>query len=364
MLIAPSKLPLGAEAVIRTKIVVEATDPLPCVRVREAKKFVPSVDTSKFAGASTMILPLKFAPLTVKVCAAEAVPAVVLKAASVSVTVTEGAGITVPLTATVLLLAPLLDTVMLPVGEPTLAEAERRTEIVVMANVPALGVNVRLPPKLAPSFDTSNPDGVVNVTLPVRFAPLTVKVCTAEAVPAVVLNATNVLVVVIDGGGTTVPLTATVWLVAPVLDTVILPETGPANAVALMRTETVVAPSKPPLTVKLRESAKLVPSLDTSKLAGAVTVTLPVKFAPLTVNICGAEAAPCVELKETKDDKMDSVGGNPTVPLTATVWLVAPLLETVTLPETGPFAAEAAMRTEIVVLPKVPLLGVRLRLPA
>ena len=59
-----------------------------------------------------------------------------------------------------------------------------------------------------------------------------------------------------------------------------------------MRTETVVTPSDPPLTVKQRESAKLVPSVDTSKLAGAFTVTLPVKFAPLTVKVCAAEAVP------------------------------------------------------------------------
>jgi hypothetical protein len=143
-------------------------------------------------------------------------------------------------------------------------------------------------------LDTSKPEGAVTVTSPVRFTPLTVKVCGVEAVPAVVLNAANVPTAVIDGGGTTVPLTATVWLVAPVLDTVILPEAAPTGAVALMRTETVVTPSEPPLTLKLRTSAKLVPSVDTSKLAGAATVTLPVRLAPLTVNVCAAEAVPCV----------------------------------------------------------------------
>jgi hypothetical protein len=57
----------------------------------------------------------------------------------------DGCGNTVPLTPTVLLLAPPLDTVMLPLGDPTLAAAERRTEIMVLANVPAPGVSVRLP---------------------------------------------------------------------------------------------------------------------------------------------------------------------------------------------------------------------------
>ena len=57
-------------------------------------------------------------------------------------------------------------------------------------------------------------------------------------------------------------------------------------------------------------------------------------------------------------------GSEPTNPKTAIVLSEAPVELMLTLPETGPFAAEAAMRTEIVVLPKVPLLGVRLRLPA
>jgi len=130
---------------IRTEIVVDATDPLLRVRVREVKKFVPSVETSKLAGASTLILPVKFAPLTEKVCAVEAVPCVAVNAASTPEMVIDGAGTTVPLTPTVLLLAPPLDTVMLPLGDPTLAAAERRAEIVVLANVPAPGVSVRLP---------------------------------------------------------------------------------------------------------------------------------------------------------------------------------------------------------------------------
>ena len=50
----------------------------------------------------------------------------------------DGCGNTVPLTPTVLLLAPPLDTVMLPLGDPTLAAAERRTEIVVLVSVPPL----------------------------------------------------------------------------------------------------------------------------------------------------------------------------------------------------------------------------------
>ena len=177
---------------------------------------------------------------------------------------------------------------------------------------------------MAPPFDTSKPEGAVTVTSPVRLAPLTVKVCGVEAVPAVVLNAANVPMVVIDGGGATVPLTATVWFVAPVLDSVILPEAAPTGAVALMRTETVVTPSEPPLTVKLRESAKLVPSIDTSKLAGAATVTLPVRFAPLTVKVCTAEAVPCVATNAEKLETAVTAGWEPTTPEAGSVRSVAP----------------------------------------
>ena len=143
--ILPPTEPLGAVAVIRTWTVVEATDPLLGVSVRKAAKLVPLVETSKFAGASIVTLPVRFAPLTVKVCAADAVPCVVVKTDSVPETVTEGGGTTVPLTDTVWLLAPLLDTVTLPVGEPTLASAERRTEIVVLARVLPVRVSARLP---------------------------------------------------------------------------------------------------------------------------------------------------------------------------------------------------------------------------
>ena len=187
------------------------------------------------------------------------------------------------------------------------------------------------------------------------------KVCGAEAMPAVVLNIANVPVVVTDGGGTTVPLTATVWLVAPVLDTVTLPETAPTNAVALMRTETVVAPSEPELTVKLREPAKLVPSVDTSKLAGAVTVTLPVKFAPLTVKVCAAEAAPCVAVNGERLETAIIAGLEPTTPAAGRVRSVAPPELIRTLPPTEPLGAVAAIRTEIVVEATDPLLWVSVR---
>ena len=92
-----------------------------------------------------MTLPVRLAPLTVKVCAAEAVPCVVVKGVKVPEAERDGAGTTVPLTNTDRLAAPALVTVMLPLTEPTTAPAAMRTEIVVAATVPDTGVNTREP---------------------------------------------------------------------------------------------------------------------------------------------------------------------------------------------------------------------------
>jgi hypothetical protein len=66
-----------------------------------------------------------------------------------------------------------------------------RTEIVPLAD-PPLCVIVAEPPKVAPSLATSKPVGAVTVTFADKFAPVTVKVCAAEAVPAVVEKADKV----------------------------------------------------------------------------------------------------------------------------------------------------------------------------
>ena len=324
----------------------------------------PPLDTSKPEGAVTVTLPVKFAPLTVKVCGAEAVPAVVLNAASVPVVVTDGGGTTVPLTATVRLVAPVLDTVILPETAPAGAVALMRTEIVVAPSEPPLAVKLRESAKLVPSVDTSKLAGAVTVTLPVKFAPLTVKVCAAEAVPCVEPKATKDDKTLREGGNPTVPLTAKVCVVAAALDIATLPNTEPLGAVAAIRTEIVVDATDPLLWVSVREVKKFVPSVDTSKLAGAVTVTLPVKFAPLTEKVWAVEAVPCVAVKTANVPVTVIDGGGTTVPLTATVLLLAPLLDTVMLPLGEPTLAAADSRAEIVVPAKVPALGVNVRLPA
>ena len=298
-----------------------------------------------------------------KVCGAEAVPAVVLKADNVPVVVTDGGGTTVPLTATVWLVAPVLDTVTLPETAPTNAVALMRTETVVAPSEPELTVKLREPAKLVPSVDTSKLAGAVTVTLPVKFAPLTVKVCAAEAVPCVAAKETKDDKTLKEGGNPTVPLAASVWLAAPALNTVTLPETEPLGAVAAIRTEIVVDATDPLLWLRVREVKKFVPSVETSKLAGASTMTFAVRFAPLNEKVWAVEAVPCVAVNAASAPVTVIEGGGTTEPLTATVLLLAPLLETVTFPLSEPTLAAAESRAEIVVPAKVPALGVNVRLP-
>ena len=65
--------------------------------------------------------------------------------------------------------------------------------------------------------------------------------------PSVVVKEVNVPDVERDGGGTTVPLTATDLLVAPELATPMLPLGEPTTAAAAIRTEIVVPAKVPPL---------------------------------------------------------------------------------------------------------------------
>jgi hypothetical protein len=290
----------------------------------------------------------------VKVCVAEAVPAVVLNAASVPVVVIDGGGTTVPLTATVGFVAPVLDTMMLPETAPAKAVALTRTEMVVTPSDPPLTVKLRESAKLVPSVDTSKLAGAFTVTLPVKFAPLTVKVCDAEPVPCVAVNGEKLETAIIAGWEPTTPEAGSVRSVAPEELIRTLPPAEPLGAVAAIRTEIVVDATDPLLWVRVREVKKFVPSVETSKLAGASTLILPVKFAPLTEKVCGVEAVPCVAVNEASVPVTVIDGAGTTEPLTATVLLLAPPLDTVMLPLGEPTLAAAERRTEIMVLVSVP----------
>lgn len=155
--LATVTLPEGEPAdapVRRTEIDVDATVPLLGVSVTDAAKLVPLVDTAYPVGAVIVMLPDKFVPLALKVCAVDGVPTVVLKPLRFAGEAVTVGVFTVPLTATFCVVAPLLATVTLPEGEPADAPV-RRTEIEVDATVPPLGVSVTDAAKVVPLVDTA-----------------------------------------------------------------------------------------------------------------------------------------------------------------------------------------------------------------
>ena len=156
-----------------------------------------------------------------------------------------GTGSTLPLTAANLSCAPLLETVMLPLGVPTGVAAAMRTEIDAKT-APLDGVSAKMVLKLEPPIETSNPDGAATVTSSERLAPLTVKVCTVEGVPKIVVKAEKLETTATAGEEPTKPVTSTPSSTAS--DRIrILPVMLPLFAKLLIRTETVVLSSVPSL---------------------------------------------------------------------------------------------------------------------
>ena len=91
----PDGEPAGAEALIRTETVPLAEPPL-CVIVAVSPNVAPpSVDTSKSVGAVTVIFAVRAAPVALNVCAADAVPASVLKDVSELLALIVGLAVTV-----------------------------------------------------------------------------------------------------------------------------------------------------------------------------------------------------------------------------------------------------------------------------
>ena len=81
---------------------------------------------------------------------------------------------TVPLTAIVFEPAPVLARLILPLGIPAVAELLKRMYIVVVAPVPTIELNIVVKPE--PELVLiSKPVGAKMLILPVKFAPLTVK---------------------------------------------------------------------------------------------------------------------------------------------------------------------------------------------
>jgi hypothetical protein len=122
------------------------------------------------------------------------------------------------------------------------------------------------------------------VTFPVRLAPESCKVCSAEAVPDIALKGTKDPTTLIRGIAVTVALTESVLEATPAVETVILPGKEPGGAVAATRTE-IDAETVPLDGVNARLELKLELLLETSNPDGAATETLPVRLEPLTVKV-------------------------------------------------------------------------------
>jgi hypothetical protein len=131
-------------------------------------------------------------------------------------------------------------------------------------------------------------------------------------------------------------------------DTVTLPERDTAVDQAAKRTAMLWL-RLPLCGTRVRALApKLTPSVDNSKPAGALTLTLPGNPPPLTVKLCGAEAMP------TRADIAGNVlvlteSAGITVPLNLTMRLVVLSVETTKSPNRGPLGALAARRTAMAV---------------
>src|SRR5207302_581607 len=114
----PVTVACAAAGPMRALIVVAATVPEVGVSVTELEKVVPPLEISTPVGAVMTMGAVKLVPLTVKVAAVPAVPAVVvpkLCVLGVTLSLHDALPISVPVTATFCAVAPVLVSVMLPV---------------------------------------------------------------------------------------------------------------------------------------------------------------------------------------------------------------------------------------------------------
>ena len=103
------------------------------------------METSVPAGAVITSPAVRLLPLTVNVLAVPAVPTVVeprSRVPGVTVIVATAAAFTVPVTVTSCSVAPVLVEATLPLMAPAVAVLAMRVEMVVLATVPVVGVNV------------------------------------------------------------------------------------------------------------------------------------------------------------------------------------------------------------------------------
>ena len=283
----PDAEPTDAVAAKRTEIVpvvvAVGTETLP-------EKLAPSNDTCHPVGAVTVMAPVRFTVVKVNVAGTDADPFVVtIPVRLAGVTEIDGAS-TSPLTDTVRSVAPGLSRKIVCDTPPTGAVDGNRTYTI--PEVVPIGTGV-VAKKFVPSRESSRVPLGIGYTLIESRRSVVVKlnVCVAEASPLVVTSPDNDVGVTVMVGTRTVPLTATFWVTAPALVHVTLPE-GLPDADAVRRTDMI---SGSAVVAKFWLAANDVPFNDTSKPLGAVTVAVPARFDPLSVNVAACDATPFVE---------------------------------------------------------------------
>ena len=145
------------------------------------------------------------------------------------------------------------------------------------------------------------------------------------------------------GTADTLPWATVCFAAAPTLVTVMLPDRLPKAAVRPMRTVTGTSrrPCEGVRTI-VRAYGFLCPV--TSKPAGAVTVTLPVRSDPETEKIRPVEAVPSRVVSSGNIPLSVNNGGGTTFPVTGNERSVAPVEEIITVPEGDPTLVVAAIR--------------------
>lgn len=192
-------------------------------------------------------------------------------------------------------------------------------------------------------------------------------VCAAEAVPWVALKALrDAALTVNDGAAFTVPESASVAEVAPVLARVITPPVKKlAGVLAAMRISMDVAATVPLSGgMVVEDPYDPDPARRNSKPEGAVTLSTPVRLLPLTEKFCASDAVPAVVTNPDKVPEIATKGaGALTVPEICLATGVPLPARTETFPLKDPMETFAAIRTLTVVF-TAPFVGTMFPLAA
>jgi hypothetical protein len=164
--------------------------------------------------------------------------------------------------------------------------------------------------------ETKKLGGAITFTFVARLVPVTWKLCGNEEPLLSEVKLRAVLLAESVGTGA-FPVNPTVWVVAPVEDTLMEMLLKVPGVVGLKFTYTLVVAKLPFVGVNSRlEENCPVGLVETSKLAGAFTTTFEERFDPVTANDCALEVPPTNEMNGDKVAVTTIVGTRP-VPETA-----------------------------------------------